>query len=115
MELPRRLVCWGMILVAVGTTLAACSGPPPATGPNPAVISITDFVFKVPDSVAPGQTIVVVNSDADAHSVTSDPSGVFDVTVNGKSQSSFTAPEKAGDYPFLCKFHRYMQARLKVR
>lgn len=119
MRLPRQFVLWGVALVGVMTVtaLSGCSGSSPASTKDgdTAIVSITDFVFKVPDSVAPGQSIVVVNADADAHSVTSDPPGAFDATVSGKSQTTFTAPKTPGKYPFFCKFHRYMQATLTVR
>ena len=98
--------------------LAGCSGgaPGPAETPDAATtIYITEFAYKVPDSVAPGATLTVVNADADAHTVTSDPAGEFDVTVSGKSQATFTAPTKPGNYPFLCAFHRYMTSTLVVK
>lgn len=115
MKLRRSLVVAAMLVVA--GMLTACSGAP-ASGPSastPAVVlTINDFAFGVPKSVAPGATITVVNSDADTHSVTSVTNGVFDVVVGGKSQETFTAPDKPGSYPFFCKFHRYMQATLVV-
>jgi plastocyanin len=101
--------------LAVLTMLAGCSAPAPASStPAGVVVSISDFAFTVPKSVAPGATITVVNADRDAHSVTSEQNGLFDVVVNGRSQKTFTAPDKPGSYPFFCKFHRYMQGTLVV-
>jgi plastocyanin len=97
--------------------LAGCSGAPgPAETPDAATtIYIREFAYTVPDSVAPGATLTVVNADADAHTVTSDTAGDFDVTVSGKSQATFTAPTKPGNCPFLCAFHRYMTGILVVK
>jgi plastocyanin len=105
-------------VVAGCLLLSGCSGsaPGPAETPDPATtIYITEFAYKVPDSVAAGATLTVVNADADAHTVTSDAVGDFDVTVSGKSQATFTAPTKPGSYPFFCAFHRYMTSTLVVK
>jgi plastocyanin len=105
------------LVVAGCLLLAGCSGAPgPAETPDAATtIYITEFAYTVPDSVAPGATLTVVNADADAHTVTSDTAGDFDVTVSGKSQATFTAPTKPGSYPFLCAFHHYMTGILVVK
>ncbi|WP_346233042.1 cupredoxin domain-containing protein [Parafrigoribacterium mesophilum] len=109
----------GLVLAMAGCLiLSGCSGTSsgPDGTPDPAVtVYITDFAYTVPGAVAPGATLTVVNSDADAHTVTSDAVGDFDVTVAGKSQATFTAPMKPGSYPFYCAFHRYMRATLVVR
>jgi plastocyanin len=107
-----------VLAVAGCLLLSGCSGtaPGPVDTANPATtIYITDFAYTVPEAVAPGATLTVVNSDKDAHTVTSDTVGDFDVTVSGKSQATFTAPAKAGSYPFYCAFHRYMTATLVVK
>jgi plastocyanin len=98
--------------------LSGCSGsaPGPAGTPDAATtIYISEFAYRVPDSVAPGAKLTIVNADADAHTVTSDTPGNFDVTVSGKSQATFTAPTKPGSYPFFCAFHRYMTSTLVVK
>lgn len=97
--------------------LSACSGVPAGSSTVDAAttISISGFAYTVPESVAPGATVTVVNADTDAHSVTSDPAGEFDATVSGKSDTTFAAPTRPGNYPFYCKFHRYMKATLVVR
>jgi plastocyanin len=105
------------LVVAGCLLLAGCSGAPgPAETPDAATtIYIREFAYTVPDSVAPGATLTVVNADADTHTVTSDTAGDFDVTVSGKSQATFTAPTKPGSYPFLCAFHHYMTGILVVK
>jgi plastocyanin len=105
-------------VVAGCLLLSGCSNsaPGPAETPDAATtIYIAEFAYTVPDSVAPGATLTVVNADADAHTVTSDTVGDFDVTVSGKSQATFTAPAKPGSYPFFCAFHRSMTSTLVVK
>lgn len=78
------------------------------------VISIKDFEFTVPASVAPGATISVTNADAQAHTVTSKAGG-FDVKVDPNGTATLTAPSKPGSYPFICSFHANMTGTLVVK
>lgn len=79
-----------------------------------AVISITDFAYKVPASVAPGATITIKNGDSQAHTVTSKTGG-FDVKVDPNGTATLTAPSKPGSYPFVCTFHANMTSTLVVK
>ncbi|MEO7422763.1 MAG: cupredoxin domain-containing protein [Ornithinibacter sp.] len=79
-----------------------------------AVISIKDFAFKVPASVAPGAKISITNADAQAHTVTSEAGG-FDVKVDPNGTATLTAPSKPGSYPFVCSFHGNMTSTLVVK
>lgn len=79
-----------------------------------AVISITDFAYKVPASVAPGATITIKNGDSQAHTVTSKAAG-FDVKVDPNGTATLTAPNKPGSYPFVCTFHANMTSTLVVK
>lgn len=79
-----------------------------------AVISITDFAYKVPASVAPGATITIKNGDSQAHTVTSKAGG-FDVKVDPNGTATLTAPSKPGSYPFVCSFHANMTSTLVVK
>jgi len=78
------------------------------------VITIKDFKFTVPASVAPGSKITVKNQDGEAHTVTSATAGAFDVKADPGVTATFTAPTKAGSYPFVCKFHANMMGTLVV-
>ncbi|KRF29012.1 cupredoxin domain-containing protein [Phycicoccus sp. Soil802] len=84
------------------------------TDAGEAVISITDFAYKVPTSVAPGATITIKNGDAQAHTVTSKAGG-FDVKVDPNGTATLTAPSKPGSYPFVCTFHANMTSTLVVK
>jgi plastocyanin len=83
-------------------------------GTEAAVISIKDFAFKVPSSVAPGAAITIRNGDSQAHTVTSEAGG-FDVKVNPNDTATLTAPNKPGNYPFVCTFHANMTGTLVVK
>ncbi len=78
------------------------------------VITIKDFKFEGPDSIAPGATVTVVNEDAAAHTVTSEEEGLFDAVVEGNSTVTFTAPDDAGDYAYICTYHPNMTGSLVV-
>jgi plastocyanin len=79
------------------------------------MIMIQDFRFSTPKSVPAGSTVMVMNEDSEAHTVTADGSGGFDVTVPAGSTKTFTAPTKPGRYPYHCSFHSNMHGTLVVR
>jgi plastocyanin len=78
------------------------------------VISIADFKFTVPPSVAPGAQIIIENGDSQAHTVTSKTGG-FDVKVDPDGTATLTAPKRPGNYPFVCSFHGNMTGTLVVK
>ena len=89
---------------------------PSAPAPKPVVITIKDFKYTVPASVAPGAKVTVKNDDAQNHTVTSAPKGAFAVTANGGgAMTTFTAPTKPGSYKFTCDFHADMAGTLVVK
>ncbi|MEO7752269.1 MAG: cupredoxin domain-containing protein [Terracoccus sp.] len=92
---------------------ATPDAPKPADAPK-AAIGISNFMFMVPASVAPGATITVTNDDSVAHTVTSD-TGAFDVKVNPGATATMTAPTKPGSYPFDCAIHSSMTGTLVVK
>lgn len=79
-----------------------------------AMITIEDFQFSDPESVAPGTEITVENLDSSAHTVTAEGDGGFDVTVNPDDTVTFAAPSKPGSYPYVCNFHGGMTGTLVV-
>ncbi|WP_406832209.1 cupredoxin domain-containing protein [Pedococcus sp. KACC 23699] len=96
------------------TTEPAPSSSSSSAASTEAVISIADFMFKVPASVAPGAKITIKNSDSQAHTVTSKTGG-FDVKVNPNGTATLTAPSTPGSYPFVCSFHANMTSTLVVK
>jgi plastocyanin len=87
--------------------------------PEPAgsgsTITIHDFAFEAPASVAAGAAVTVVNDDSETHSVTADADGGFDVTVAPGASRTFVAPSQAGSYAYHCLFHSDMHGTLRVR
>lgn len=78
-------------------------------------ITIHDFAFEGPASVAAGATVTVVNDDPETHSVTADGGGGFDVTVAPGESRTFVAPSEAGSFAYHCLFHSDMHGSLRVR
>lgn len=101
-------------------SMPSSSSPGSASAPSSesagaeAVITITDFAYQVPSSVAPGATVTIKNGDSQAHTVTSKEGG-FDVKIDPKGTATMKAPDKAGSYPFVCTFHANMASTLVVK
>ncbi len=77
-------------------------------------ITIKDYEFSSVPEVAPGTRITVTNEDTEAHTVTADTGGAFDVAVPPGASRTFTVPAKAGAYPFHCIYHSNMHGSLTV-
>lgn len=96
------------------------SGGPSDTGNDAeaageVVITVENFQYDIPESVAPGATITVVNKDSAPHTVTSEEEGIFDAVFEGGETVTFTAPEEPGEYPFFCVYHPNMTGTLVVK
>ena len=96
------------------TSPAAAPSPSPAAA-QAALITIRNFMFTVPPSVAPGSKVSVKNQDAENHTVTSTAPGAFAVQADAGGSATFTAPTKPGSYPFTCTFHPTMKGTLVVK
>lgn len=79
------------------------------------MITIKDFKYTVPASVAPGAKISVKNNDQVAHTVTADSGKAFDDMADPGKTTTFTAPMKPGSYKFHCTFHGNMHGTLVVK
>lgn len=103
---------------SVSTTQASTPAPP-ASGASSGsaqgtMIMIKSFKFSGAGTVAGGTKVTVMNTDAEAHTLTSDDGKSFNVTINPGAQATFTAPSKAGNYTYHCNFHSNMHGSLKV-
>ncbi len=95
------------------TSSTSAAGAPSAS--VAAVITIKDFKYTVPASVAPGSMLMVTNADAQSHTVTSKDGG-FDVKVDGGGGTAvLTTPKSAGTYQLTCDFHANMSGSLIVK
>jgi len=114
------------ILVLVAGCASGAGEPGPTTTSNPApssssetaapaTITIADFGFDGPTTVAAGTTVTVVNMDSVAHTVTADDGTSFDVTIDAGGTGTFTAPAKPSDYDYHCTFHPSMHGSLDVK
>ena len=56
------------------------------------MITIKNFMFAVTGKIHPGEKIMVMNEDSEAHTVTADSGNAFDVAVPASSTATLTAP-----------------------
>jgi plastocyanin len=105
-----------------GGTAGASSHPaaPSSGGSSSAVsgpkITIKGFGYSGTLTVPAGAKVTVLNQDSVAHTVTDKKTHLFDTgSVSGNGGiGTFTAPKKAGKYPFGCTFHPEMAGTLTV-
>ena len=100
------------------SSMSTSPGAAPSENASPAgpvLVTIKDFKYTIPSSVAPGSKVTVKNEDAQNHTVTSSPHGAFDVNVPAGGTATFTAPTKPGSYKFICTFHADMLGALVVK
>ncbi|MDN4611579.1 cupredoxin domain-containing protein [Arthrobacter burdickii] len=79
-----------------------------------ATITIADFEYVMPETIAPGATVTVINEDDAPHTVTAKDEGGFDVDVSGGETVTFTAPDEAGEYAVICTYHPAMSGTLVI-
>ncbi len=99
---------------ATHTAPGAAASASPSAG-RAVQITIKDYKFTVPASVAPGAKVMVKNLDAVNHTFTSVTAGAFNVTAVAGATETFTAPSKLGSYMFKCMFHANMTGALVVK
>jgi plastocyanin len=81
-----------------------------------ATITIKDFEYGEPITVAPGAVVAVVNMDAAPHTVTAEQGQAFDLQLGGNGATgTFTAPSEPGTYPYICTYHPNMKGTLTVK
>ncbi|MCA1216924.1 cupredoxin domain-containing protein [Streptomyces sp. 8L] len=113
--------CSGGGSSAGGHTASSAPLPAAASSAAPAAaakdkITIDNFKFKPSKlTVKAGARITVTNKDTTAHTVTGTGSAKFNTghIAPGKKKT-FTAPKKAGSYPFHCSIHPFMKGTLTV-
>ncbi|GAB3669379.1 hypothetical protein GCM10027596_41340 [Nocardioides korecus] len=78
-----------------------------------ATITIKNFAYKTSGTVKAGATVMIKNDDTEAHTVTADSSGGFDVKILPGKTAKLTAPA-AGTYKYHCTYHSDMHGTLVV-
>lgn len=78
-------------------------------------IVISGFEYSTPESVIPGQTVIVRNQSSADHTVTSDTDGLFDIVVEEDDVGTLRVPDEPGTYTFHCDFHPNMRGTLMVK
>lgn len=87
-----------------------------ATPSAPDTIVIDKFAYQpVPLTVARGATVIVINEDPVAHTLTAKDKSFDSGTIVGGQRGQFTAPSKQGSYSYICAFHEYMTGTLIVK
>jgi len=90
------------------------SSPAIASAKPAAVVHVKDFSFKPPKvTVHVGDTVLFVNDDGDAHTVTADDKS-FDsggLDTGDTWTRTFTKP---GTYTYFCALHPYMKGEVIV-
>lgn len=95
------------------TTSAAGGATTGAPSGATASITIADFTFTGPDSVAVGTTVTVTNEDGVSHTFTSEDD-VFDSDAIATGESFQFTFDESGEYTYFCKFHPQMTGTLNV-
>ncbi len=96
------------------STGASMSSSAEAAPAEEAMITIVDFEYQIPESIAPGAEVTVTNEDDAPHTVTADGGGDFNVEVGPGETVTFTAPEETGDYAVICTYHPEMSGTLVI-
>lgn len=78
-----------------------------------ATITIVDFAFGEPLTVAAGTTVMVVNDDGVAHTVTADD-GSFDTGVVDAGTATELTLDAPGELAFFCSIHTSMSGSITV-
>jgi len=86
-------------------TSAAGGGEGSSSAGGGGTITIRDFKFGAPLTVAPGATVEVENEDTAAHDVVADDGSFKTPSLGKDEQGTFTAPTRPGTYKFSCSLH----------
>lgn len=124
----RAIQAKATVLLMAALLLGGCGTGSPAASPGAGtattgavtpeapVITIKDFGYGAPLTVAPGTIVTVTNMDSAGHTVTADQGQAFDVDVRGSGgTATFTAPSAPGSYPYFCTYHPNMRGTLIVK
>ena len=112
----RHALAWSLLATAVSLG-ALVDRSSLATAATRSQIAIANYAFSPATiTVAPGTTVVWVNRDGDAHTVTSSagPQSFHSPGLEKGDTFSFTF-RKAGSYQYFCSVHPFMHGTIIVR
>jgi plastocyanin len=116
------IIVLGVVAISLSIGGGGGSSTPPASSAGSSSssshstkITIHNYMFSpMNDTVAPGSTISVTNTDGVAHTLTA-TNGAFNTGNIGPNQTkTFKAPTKPGTYSYICSIHQYMTGTIKV-
>jgi len=120
-----RKLALALVAVLMSVILGACSSSggkhgssssSSATTASSASITINSFAYSGDLTVKAGAKVTVTNKDSVPHTLTDKATMLFDTgTISPNASATFTAPTKAGSYPFGCRFHAEMHGTLIVQ
>lgn len=106
----------GLLLTLGGAGCSSSGDESPETAEaGQVVITMKDFKFAGPETVAPGATVTVVNEDRASHTLTSEADDFEEVVLDGGADGTFTAPTEPGSYEYVCTYHPEMTGTLVVK
>jgi plastocyanin len=120
----KRTLTIGLVVAALGTSLAACGGygddnTAPAAAQAPAAsatkVSVQDNSFSPATlKVAVGDTVTFTNDGAVTHTVTATSGAKFDSGSLAPGKTFKFTAEKAGTVSYVCTIHPGMQGTIEV-
>lgn len=122
MKRSIRVFAIAATTIAMAGALGACGSSSPDASATPkssdasasgATITIKDFDFGTPITVAVGAKVTVKNSDSTAHTVTADDKSFDTKPIEPGATATFTV-SKAGTIKFHCDIHNYMTGSIQV-
>jgi plastocyanin len=114
MRAPSTFLAAALLALSLATAAPAAPTAAPSGPAADATVHIANFAFRPPTvKIHTGQTVLFVNDDNDAHTVTakdkSFDSGGLD--THDSWTHTFTKP---GTYEYFCALHPYMKAVVVV-
>ena len=118
---PRTFLA-ALAVTGITIALAACGGDsdesqaddtPAADAASGAEITIADFAFSDPDTISPGSTVTVTNTDGVEHTWTSED-GLFDSGLLSPGSSFEFTFDESGEFNFVCEIHPSMSGVVTV-
>jgi plastocyanin len=109
-KLGAGSVAWSRRRILAALSMAAFIRPARADG---AIVEMHRLKFAPAEiEIAAGATVTFINLDLVPHTATGDSFDTGTLRTDERKEIAFPA---AGEFPYLCKFHRHMTGRVVVR